>query len=333
MPSNRQSELVAATIATYAIAAFALALRMYARKKMKTALVWEDFLAVLAFAFGSGFTFVSLAKLRWGLGLHQLELWIDMWLYTFSVGLSKFVILGFYWRTFEHSSIRPVIQILFACSALWIITRVGLILAQCHPIEKFWHQDLPGSCPITPMLSLFAASIPHLILELAILICPLFEIYTLHLPRNKKLGVAVMFTSGLLVCISALATIVHTIILEQKKDDPDLTWNALNDQIWAVCDVNLASFATSLPLLRPIFRSFGNVITGLKSSISSPRLSTSGTTHSTNTFASTPSARSARSFSNSDSALEYALAGGYLADDVLVETYTLDEITRTTEFV
>ncbi|KAH7079321.1 hypothetical protein BKA63DRAFT_508165 [Paraphoma chrysanthemicola] len=264
---------------------------------------------------------------------YQLELWIDMWLYTFSVGLSKFVILGFYWRTFEHSSIRPVIQILFAFSTLWIITRVGLILSQCQPIQKFWHQDLPGICPITPMMSLFATSIPHLILELAILICPLFEIYKLHLPKDKKLGVAVMFTSGLLVCISALATIVHTINLDKKKDDPDLTWNALNDQIWAVCDVNLASFATSLPLLRPIFRSFGNAITGLTSSTSSPRPSTSGTTHSTNTLVSAPSKRSARNFADSDSALEYALAGGYLADDVLVEEYTLDEITRANDFV
>jgi hypothetical protein len=47
-----------------------------------------------------------------------------MWLYTFSVGLSKFVILGFYWRMFSKSLIRQPIRILFACSIGWIIARV-----------------------------------------------------------------------------------------------------------------------------------------------------------------------------------------------------------------
>lgn len=48
-------------------------------------------------------------------------------LYTFSVGLSKFVILGFYWRMFSHSTIRWPIRMLLAMSAAWIITRVRLI--------------------------------------------------------------------------------------------------------------------------------------------------------------------------------------------------------------
>jgi hypothetical protein len=76
---------------------------------------------------------------RWGLGIHLrdvgipedeivyhyfLDLWADMWLYTFSVGLSKFVILGFYWRMFSKSLIRQPIRILFACSIGWIIARV-----------------------------------------------------------------------------------------------------------------------------------------------------------------------------------------------------------------
>jgi hypothetical protein len=105
---------------------------------------------------GSGFTILSIcsklndltrksyliltsSEMRWGLGKHMtdldmprdqiqrhyfLELWIDMWLYTFSVGLSKFVILGLYWRLFSKSLIRQPIRMLFALSALWIVGRV-----------------------------------------------------------------------------------------------------------------------------------------------------------------------------------------------------------------
>ena len=78
--------------------------------------------------------------MRWGLGKslqdvdmredeivyhYFLDLWVDMWFYTFSVGLSKFVILGFYWRTFSLSIIRQPIRILFVCSVVWIIVRVS----------------------------------------------------------------------------------------------------------------------------------------------------------------------------------------------------------------
>lgn len=190
------------------------------------------------------------------------ELWIDMWLYTFSVGLSKFVILGLYWRLFSKSFIRQPIRVLFALSALWIIGRVRLqpihwkqslwlgqvilILLQCRPIYKFWDDSVPGTCPLTPMMSLFAAGIPHFVLEVAILLCPLTEIWKLHLATPKKIAVAAMFTSGFLVCASALGTIIHTVLLDQKDRgiDHDFTWDGLDDQIWAVCDVNLASFAS-----------------------------------------------------------------------------------------
>jgi hypothetical protein len=93
------------------------------------------------------------------------------------------------------------------------------------------------------MLSLFGAGIPHFILEVAILLCPLFEIWKLHLGKAKKFAVAAMFTSGIFVCASALGTIIHTVMLDRLVDK-DLTWDGIDDQIWAVCDVNLASFAS-----------------------------------------------------------------------------------------
>jgi hypothetical protein len=67
--------------------------------------------------------------MRWGLGKpsdeidmpedmivyhYFLDLFLDMWFYTFSVGLSKFVILGFYWRMFSLSILRQPIRVLFA---------------------------------------------------------------------------------------------------------------------------------------------------------------------------------------------------------------------------
>ncbi|CAN9176324.1 unnamed protein product [Alternaria alternata] len=228
-------------------------------------------------------------EMRWGLGKslqdvdmpedeivyhYFLDLWVDMWFYTFSVGLSK----------------QPI-RILFVCSVVWIIVRVALISMQCQPIRKFWHKDVPGKCPLTPMLSLFAASIPHFILEVAMLLCPLIEIYRLHISAARKIAVAAMFASGLLVCGSALGTIIHTVALG-RKNNQDLTFDGIDDQIWAVCDNDWLTLSlASLPLLRPILRSCGGIFTYLRSSDRSIGPSNYGNPNSVPTFGSAPKRR------------------------------------------
>ncbi|KAL5117728.1 hypothetical protein ACEQ8H_004338 [Pleosporales sp. CAS-2024a] len=288
MPPTRTPDLYAAALIPYTAAAIALALRMLARRKTRIRLVWEDYLAIAAFCIGTGFTFISLFKMRWGFGKHladlgadtdsalldrieyhaHLDLFVDMWFYTFSVGMSKFVILGFYWRTFSRSLIRQPIKCLFALSALWVLLRVVLIAIQCNPIRSVWDGSV-GYCPVKPMQSAFTAGILHLVIEVLILLCPLLAIWRLHMAPAKKVAISLMFAAGVVVCVSALLTVVFTVKLA-KTQAADFTWDDVDEQMWAMCDVNLASFSTSLPLLRPVFRSFGGVFRGLRSTAAPP---------------------------------------------------------------
>jgi len=129
-----------------------------------------------------------------------------------------------------------------------------MILAQCQPIQVFWVPNIWGSCGVTPMLFLYATAVPHLLLEIAILVCPLVEIRRLHMARQRKIAVAALFMSGLLVCGSAVGSIAHTLMLREqhKREKNDYTWDGLEDQVWAVCDVNLASFASQYTLIFPL---------------------------------------------------------------------------------
>lgn len=121
-----------------------------------------------------------------------------------------------------------------------------------------------------------------------------------------------MFASGLLVCGSALGTIVHTAALD-RKNNQDLTYDGLDDQIWAVCDVNLASFATSLPLLRPILRSCGGVLSGIRSGSAPSAPSTYFNTNTVPTVGSAPKKRRNRplTFTSLDAESVAELAGGF----------------------
>lgn len=74
--SDRRPELYAAALIPYTAAAVALILRNVARRKTRVTMVWEDYLAIVAFvstpdqsrdavlilkqAIGTGFTFISL---------------------------------------------------------------------------------------------------------------------------------------------------------------------------------------------------------------------------------------------------------------------------------
>ena len=195
------------------------------------------------------------------------------------------------------------------------------------------------------MMSLFGAGIPHFIIEIAILICPMLEIWKLHLPLKRKLAVAAMFFSGFLVCASALMTIIHTLTLD-KKIDKDLTWDGIEDQVWAVCDVNLASLASesikstipsasdncvaSLPLLRPVFRSFGGLFSTVKAT-TTPSESFKGT-GSAPTYGSAPSKRTRESHPDSDSEVGFADEGGLMAGNDLAgssKAFVMHDITPT----
>lgn len=52
-------------------------------------------------------------------------LWIDMWLYTAAIGLSKLTALALYVRIFGQSSIRIPIWVLTGCVLLWMMARVS----------------------------------------------------------------------------------------------------------------------------------------------------------------------------------------------------------------
>ncbi|KAF2259292.1 hypothetical protein CC78DRAFT_73593 [Lojkania enalia] len=270
---TRQPELYAAALTTWGFAAIAVVLRLRVRRnKMNLG----DYLSIAAFLFSTGFTFISLFKMRWGFGLHMSDidrppeeidelyfkdLFIDMWFYTLAIGTSKFTILHFYWIMFQRSIIRWPIIILSIASACWVLARMLIIGLQCIPIQKFWTPSLPGHC-MSPSLSLALVTIPHIILEFAILICPMIVISHLqNLHLRQKLAVIAMFTSGFLVCGCALGNFVNTKRLNTQSED--VTWDAVSNQTWAVADVNLALFSTCLPLLRPVLNEVGRWVARL----------------------------------------------------------------------
>lgn len=67
----------------------------------------------------------------------------------------------------------------------------------CNPREKAWNPMLPGKCLDTGVM-MISTSVINLLSDASILVLPMRGIWDLHMSMRKKLGVAGIFTTGLL---------------------------------------------------------------------------------------------------------------------------------------
>ncbi|KAF2193935.1 hypothetical protein K469DRAFT_782326, partial [Zopfia rhizophila CBS 207.26] len=106
---------------TFAAATITLGSRLVARRLTKLQLLYDDYLAIIAFICAAVWSDLVLWWLQIGLALHpdqinlsdnyvlkrsHLILWNIELTYVFSLHFSKLAILAFYWRMFKTSNIK-----------------------------------------------------------------------------------------------------------------------------------------------------------------------------------------------------------------------------------
>jgi hypothetical protein len=127
-------------------------------------------------------------------GLFMAEL-----LYAMSLGFSKLAILCFYWRLFSVSNIRPGIYILQGCTVIWLVIRTVMTIFHCTPVQAYWRLNIQGAvCRIDPAKFMFGTTLVHLLLEIAVLLLPVFQVAGLQLRMGQKFAVVAMFMFGIL---------------------------------------------------------------------------------------------------------------------------------------
>ncbi|KAL8680136.1 MAG: hypothetical protein Q9224_003991 [Gallowayella concinna] len=80
------------------------------------------------------------------------------------------------------------------------IFNLGLTLAfafQCIPRRKIWDPSIPGRC-INIGTTLMISAVSNTVTDFATLLLPLYTVWRLHLPWQRKLGISAVFMIGLL---------------------------------------------------------------------------------------------------------------------------------------
>lgn len=112
----------------------------------------------------------------------RFGLFMAEFLYAMSLGFSKPAILGFYWRLFSVSNIRVGIYILQGCIVIWLTIRTFMIIFHCIPVEAYWNHNVKDAvCKIDPAKFMFGTTLVYLMLEIAVLSLPVFQVKSLKL--------------------------------------------------------------------------------------------------------------------------------------------------------
>lgn len=227
---------------------------------MKTKLWFDDYFAIVALFFITSYCSVIVYwthSFKLGLSLStisdpaeaihiqdrsRLLLWICELLYASSIAVCKLSILCFYWRVFQHTSIRYAIIGLLVAVSIWITIRTFMVIFHCVPVQAYWNKDLQGAkCPFNEANFFFATILVHTTMDCIILILPVIEVMKMTLPLSQKLAVVGLFTSGTIVCIASIFVLVHSKLYNPRTDD--IPKDMAANMMWSTVETNMAVFS------------------------------------------------------------------------------------------
>ncbi|KAI0902725.1 hypothetical protein F4823DRAFT_629953 [Ustulina deusta] len=263
LSENMQPNLYASSTIPYTIALACCILRLWCRW-VKGASFWlDDWLVLIALAFATGLsanllwwiprgigkhvqTFGSHVQEDWSIGLFIAEL-----TYTGVIVFVKFSILALYWRIFnKNSSIKLPVVILSTTVGAWGIAVFLLTVLQCIPIRGLWDKTVDAACNVDSQKFLFGISIPNILIDIILLALPIPYVVRLNVSTNQKRVLVTIFLLGGFVCI---ASILRLVAVATQSNGPDISWNIINQAIWAVVEADFAIISACLPTLRPFW--------------------------------------------------------------------------------
>ncbi|KAJ4182462.1 hypothetical protein NW767_013827 [Fusarium falciforme] len=173
--------------------------------------------------------------------------------YAFAIASAKLAILFLYWRIFQLSSIRLPMQIMITMCFIWIIVRTFMTIFRCLPVQAYWDKTIPHAvCRIQDTEFFFSTVLTHFLMDLAILVLPIIEVFKLRLRIGQKIAVAGLFVVGSIVCLASIFAIVEALSYNPKSTQMPHDYGMYC--VWGSVEINIAIVSACFPLLRPVIR-------------------------------------------------------------------------------
>ncbi|KAI9818944.1 MAG: hypothetical protein M1832_004112 [Thelocarpon impressellum] len=290
-PESHAKSLVVVCILFSAISIIFVTVRVSIKYFSARKLDLDDWLALVALSFTTVYAIGIVYSVQYGIGVHQWNVsvadfmmylkwyWINAILYTMCILTVKLCILTFYVRIFS-----PVKWFRYACFtvmtivALYSFAGFFAVIFNCNPIRKSWTITLKtGHCGVNVTKLAWAGAILNTLTDLAIFLLPLPMVWGLHLPVKQKVGVCLVFMTGLFVCVISMVRLHYTIVFSRVKDQ---SWGIVEAYQWSDLEMQVGLWTACMPAFKPVLRYFLSVVPLRSYASSRKRSHSSGTSKS-----------------------------------------------------
>ncbi|KAK2615715.1 hypothetical protein N8I77_002450 [Diaporthe amygdali] len=185
---------------------------------------------------------------------HTLKLlYASQMVYATSIMTAKLSILALYWRLFPTLFMKRGCIVLAVMTAMWWIAGVLVDIFQCTPVSRALGPSIPTEGCISQDAYCFGMIIPNILIDMAILCLPTFEVSKLHLPRSQKCALASVFLLGAAVMsASGIRLHYHLLLVTGGEDKFDFTLGLFKPQLWMTLEPDMAIICACLPVMRPL---------------------------------------------------------------------------------
>ncbi|GAP86916.2 putative ribosomal protein L36e [Rosellinia necatrix] len=237
--------------------------RLYCTKKVR----FEDYLALLSFAFYISAT-VLVARItsepgifvhQWDLLFSGVEHFTILYVYTtilYCVTLMciKTAILLEWINIFiphhAHNTFWWICWAMIVANLILYTATIITINLICIPRQRIWRRWVPGTCINIDVFNIFIA-IFNLIFDLLILVLPHRILWRLAITTKKKIGVSFVFSFGAFACVSAAGRVTSAVNMMTTRDT---TYAYSRHLLWGLGETTSAHLVFCAPAIPIAFR-------------------------------------------------------------------------------
>ncbi|KAK3937530.1 integral membrane protein [Diplogelasinospora grovesii] len=239
------------------LAPFFVAVRIWARVKVRSGLGWDDWTILASLVCAMTVSALMLASCEYGFGQHITNLskpnklmtlklfYVAQAFYKLTINLTKSSILLLYLRIFVKRYLRIACYTLLAIILTYMVATFASSVWQCTPIPRAWDKSIPGTC-ISITSNWYANAGFSIATDVLILALPMYPIYASQLPRSQKAALMIVFALGFFVTVTS---ILRMQTLSFSSTSPDTTYD-IASSVWTMIEENVAIICACLPVCR-----------------------------------------------------------------------------------
>ncbi|KAI1426442.1 hypothetical protein F5Y12DRAFT_794340 [Xylaria sp. FL1777] len=233
-PPNRNGLAISVVALCASVGTILVSIRLYSRVFGASRLKLEDYFCLAAFlAYIACIYAISVMIHDVGFFVHQWNLHIrDVVVFTYNIYtfLTAYAVMMFFAKTaILLQWIRIFVadrqrNVFFYASCFLIgfntsVYAAGVIATglACIPREKLWHPWITGRCIDGDVLFIFTAFV-NLAIDLGIFLLPQNVIWKLQMSKKQKIGISILFSTGIIACASAAGRAYYSSTLNFNGD-------------------------------------------------------------------------------------------------------------------